>query len=166
VTGSVNHDVDLGLLQRVADRYPERNLVILGNNVLRDPDRIEAFRALVARPNVHFAGFVHYLELKNYIAASDVCLVPYQSQRPGFYRNPIKITNYITQYKPVVNTVEMPELSMLQGRILFTSSGADGFLALVAKALAGECRVDKDFVQEYLREHLYEKLVEKILDRL
>ncbi len=166
VTGSINNDVNLDLLKRVADRYPEFSLLIVGTSFLTDRKRIETFKALTGRPNVHYAGVVHYMELKHYVAASRLCLVPYQSRRPGFYRNPIKITNYISQYKPVINTVKMPELEMLQDKILFTAQDDNGFLDLIGKVVDGTCRVDTDFVNEYLQEHLYENLVEQILEEL
>jgi hypothetical protein len=166
VTGSINHDTNLPLLQRIADTFPERTLLLVGPDFLRDPVQRGQLDALRRRPNVRLAGVVHYLELRHWVAAAAVCLVPYLSAREGFFRNPIKITNYIAQGKPVVNSVKMPELEPLEGKIVFTAASDDAFVRLVKDALDGRLPVDPSFVARYLQEHLYEKLVDKILAAL
>jgi len=70
------------------------------------------------------------------------------------------------EYKPVINTVRMPELEMLQDKILFTAQDDNGFLELIGKVLDGSSQVDTAFVKEYLQGHLYEHLVEQILEEL
>lgn len=166
VTGSINNDTNLDLLRKLADRFPAYTLLLVGNSFLRDPEKVARFDDLLSRPNVRFTGVVHYLALKHYVAAARVCLVPYLSLREGFFRNPIKITNYIAQYKPVVNSVRMTELDPLEGKALFTATDDDGFIDRVARVLDGSLQVDRAFLQRYLGENNYAVLVDKILHEL
>jgi glycosyltransferase involved in cell wall biosynthesis len=88
VTGSINHDTNLPLLQRIADTFPERSLLLVGPDFLRDPVQRRQLAALQSRSNVRLAGVVHYHELKHWVAAAAVCLVPYLSRAEAFTATP------------------------------------------------------------------------------
>ncbi|MEO5570069.1 MAG: hypothetical protein ABIT08_03410 [Bacteroidia bacterium] len=166
ITGSINLDLDLELLDRISNEFSGHNLVLIGKEVLLDEQSRAEFKKLISKNNVHHLGPLHYMELKNYIAGAEICLVPYLTSRENFFRNPIKITNYIAQLKPVINTVIIPELKILENKIVFNATTTDEFISSMKDVLNGTFQVDKDFVKDYISSHEYEKLVNQILDKL
>ena len=84
--GTLNPDVDVALLLQLAERLPERNLILIGPNKLA-ADQQTDFETLVALSQVHYLGTQHALDLKEYSALAAVGLVPYrQSKRENQHR--------------------------------------------------------------------------------
>jgi glycosyltransferase involved in cell wall biosynthesis len=101
--GLVHDRIDFDLIEQLSDRLPHCSLVFLGH-IARSTDRI---RQLSQRSNVHFLGLKDYAELPAYMAAVDVCLLPYI---PDTVTSPAtKIFDYLATGKPTVSTdlVEM-----------------------------------------------------------
>jgi hypothetical protein len=166
MAGSVNDDIDFQLLGKIARRFPDRYLLLVGKEALKDSGKKSEFERLLKLENVHYLGPVHYQALKNFIAASSVCLVTYDTKGDHFFRNPIKITNYTAQLKPILNTVDIEELQPLQDKILFTAADHETFLDKLQQVIDQKLLVDTDFVKKYIADHEYSKLVEKILSAL
>jgi hypothetical protein len=166
MAGSVNDDLDFELLGKIARRFPDRYLLLVGKEALKDNGKRSDFDRLLKLENVHYHGAVHYQALKNFIAASAVCLVTYDTKGDHFFRNPIKITNYAAQLKPIVNTVDIEELKPLADKILFTATDHENFLDKLQQVVDQRLVVDTTFVKTYIADHEYSKLVEKILAAL
>lgn len=164
MAGSVNNDLDFELLIEIAECFPEYTLLLVGTNALTDVRKKLSFEKLLKLPNVIYSGAVDYRELKNYISAAKVCLVAYATNRKNFFRNPIKITNYLAQLKPIVNTVEIPELKELEGKIVFSSSHKLMFIALIRDIIESRIHVDVEFVKSYIRRNDYRILSNQILE--
>ena len=164
MAGSVNNDLDFELLIEIVECFPEYTLLLVGTNALTDVRKKLSFEKLLKLPNVIYSGVVDYRELKNYISAAKVCLVAYANNRKNFFRNPIKITNYLAQLKPIVNTVEIPELKELEGKIVFSSSHKLMFIELIRDIIESRIHVDVEFVKSYIRRNDYRILSNQILE--
>ncbi len=132
--GAINDKLDLGLLLRVAERYPQATLLLVGPvRVQADEDRA-ALEALRARPNVRFVGQVSVERVPAYVAALDVGLLPYK--RNDWTRNihPLKLYEYLACGLPVCST-DIPAVHE-QADVVRIAVDSEQFLADVAAAQA------------------------------
>lgn len=103
-TGSIEHfqrvDLLVSAFARVADRHP-RAVLMIANNIGNADQRaaLEAqARDLGVAQRMRFADAVPLQELKHYLAAADVAVVPRPSC-PGF---PVKLLNYMAASRAIV----------------------------------------------------------------
>lgn len=104
--GSLGNQIDLVLLNRVADAYPACSLVLVG------PDRLAASTAkaeLKSRHNVFFLGQKRVDELPAYLKAFDAALIPYVLVGYPLTAYPLKLHEYLAAGRASVATA-MPEL--------------------------------------------------------
>jgi teichuronic acid biosynthesis glycosyltransferase TuaH len=143
LVGQLSERIDIDILEGVADAG--LSLVLVGPHDARwAPDR---FRALIARPQVHYAGQVPAEEVPRYLAAVDVGITPYQDSSFNRASFPLKTLEYLGAGLPVVST-DLPAARWLreQGgatdRMLLLASGREEFVKKIWQ-LANE-RVDGD----------------------
>ena len=117
--------VDVDLLVRVAEWFPEASLVMLGK-VTMDVSR------LAARPNVHLLGRRPYAELPAYSKGFDVALIPFPISEVTLNANPLKAREYLAAGLPVVSTA-IPEVEVLG--LCRIGRDPDGFVREVEAAL-------------------------------
>lgn len=95
----------------------------------------EANRKVLANcPNVHFLGEKDYSVLPQYLAAFDVCLIPFQRNPLTLATNPVKLFEYFSAGKPVVST-RLPEVERFSDAVHFGGTPAE-FVAAIDGALA------------------------------
>lgn len=99
--GALAEWIDLDLMEHVARRFPHASLVLVGPAVgpnVRPAERFASF------PNVHWLGSKPHDELPHYVAAMDVCLIPFRITPLTYGVNPNKLWEYFALGKPVVCT--------------------------------------------------------------
>lgn len=90
------HGVEIlpGLLERLAARYPEVQMVIAGDGPLRpELERVLEERALSQR--VVITGLLPHAEMPAIIRQFDVALAPYFQPEHAFYFSPLKLFEYM-----------------------------------------------------------------------
>ncbi|MEZ4456889.1 MAG: glycosyltransferase [Gemmatimonadales bacterium] len=97
--------VDLPLLRRLAERFPECHVVVIGRSMVDLGD-------LQGLPNLHLLGQKAYRDLPAYCRAFDVGLIPFVLNELTDAVNPIKLREYLSAGLPVVSTA-MPEVVAL-----------------------------------------------------
>lgn len=117
--------VDVELIARVADRYPDYSVVVVGPlyNVSDVP----------RRPNLHWLGFKPYEQLAAYVQNFDVGIVPFRATSMTEAVNPIKMWEYMATGIPIVTT-NMPEAKKHQDVVL-ASETEEEFLDNIYKAI-------------------------------
>lgn len=100
--GGLHKHVDLGLLKRVAETYPDHSLVCVG-------PLQESVSEVARLPNVHFLGQKRYEELPSYIGRFDIGLIPYRLNDYTHSVYPNKLNEYLILGKPVIST-KLPEV--------------------------------------------------------
>ncbi len=124
--GAIDRWLDEALLVRLARAHPEWSLVLVGP--VTAP--LGALRPL---PNVHLLGPRPHESLPGYLAASDVCLIPFTVSPLTMAVNPVKLYEYLAAGAPVVSTA-LPEVARY-GAVCALAPDAAGFLR------AAECAV-------------------------
>ena len=158
IVGAVNNEWDFELLKSIVDKGVK--ILILGQET-----NLVDWNDLKANPNIVYQGVVHAKNLKHYINAAKVCLVPYK-KRPGKHtRSPLKFLNYLAQYKPIITSFD-PFLDIPANRAIYFADKKEDFVRLTKRAMNDNLTVDKRVVQAYLDEHEYPVLIDRILNEL
>jgi glycosyltransferase involved in cell wall biosynthesis len=123
--GLVADWVDIELIAKVAERFREGSLVILGK-VTTDVSLLEQM------PNVHLLGRKHYSELPAYCKGFDVALMPFRINELTLNSNPLKVREYLAAGLPVVSTA-IPEVEVLG--LCAIGRDHDSFIRAVETAL-------------------------------
>lgn len=99
--GALAEWIDLDLMEHVARAFPHATLVLVGPAVGPNVRPAERFASL---PNVRWLGAKPHDELPHYVAAMDVCLIPFRITPLTWGVNPNKLWEYFALGKPVVCT--------------------------------------------------------------
>lgn len=128
--GAIADWIDLELLQKIASRFKNSLLLLVG------ADEVGAKIALSHLSNVVFTGEVPYEKLPFYLYAMDVCLLPFKVTPLTLATNPVKVYEYLSAGKPIVS-VELPELKQF-GDTLYVADTHEKFLSSIDQALLEE----------------------------
>jgi glycosyltransferase involved in cell wall biosynthesis len=134
--GSLEDRIDWRLLNEVAETYPKASIVLIGRPHAkgRGTWRAEAQKVL-RRPNVHALGWRRQDAIASYIAAFDVCLIPYASDHPfNLSSCPTKIMDYMGSGRPIVST-DLPECRLYPNLLQIESSRV-GFMEVIRVILS------------------------------
>lgn len=96
--GVVDERLDLLLLDEVARKRPEWQLVMIGPTAKISPD------ALPRRTNIHWLGMKDYTDLPKYFAGWDVGIMPFALNDATRFISPTKTPEYLSAGLPVVST--------------------------------------------------------------
>lgn len=99
--GAINEKLDYDLLRQVALADPNRSLILVGPVDLRLDFSGQAKLDL---PNVHFLGRKPVEDVPRYVAACQVCLMPYKLNEWTAHINPLKLFEYLAAGKPIIST--------------------------------------------------------------
>lgn len=164
LVGTLNHDVDFELLDEITCRFPDTAILIIGpaDASLR-ADQRQTLARTCARANVQWLGPVHAQELRNYIQAASLCIIPYHAR--GDYRHPLKALHYLAQQKPVVST-RFPDLEAFDGGLVLLADDQAAFIEKCRRMLAGDFTPRSSEVDAYLHSVEYPRLIARIFDEL
>ncbi len=101
--GAISAWFDADALRQAATRHPDWSFALVGDT------RGAELGGLAELPNVHLPGEVPYAELPAWLAAFDVCTIPFRRTPLTEATNPVKIFEYFATGKPVVAR-RLPEL--------------------------------------------------------
>ncbi len=124
--GGLSERVDYQLIRKVACRYPEASIVLIGK-------KLSSLAELDGLKNVHILGFRDFTLLPHYMKRFSVCLIPYHVNELMEAVDPIKLREYLCQGKPVVS-VNLPEVRKL-GDLVYVGNDEAEFVEMVGKAL-------------------------------
>ena len=123
--GGLTTPVDLALLRRVANSYPEGSIVLVG------PVGVD--EAALDLPNIHLLGPRSYRDLPAYVQAFDVGIVPYLLNDHTVAVDPLKLLEYLAVGIPVVAT-DLPEVRKYSETVAIAATH-DEFVAAVGNVL-------------------------------
>lgn len=127
--GGISQHLDVELLNEIAKRRPDWNLVVIG------PQQAGG-EGLDPAPNVHLLGHVLHAELPEWVRGFDVGLVPYRRSVYTDTVYPVKLNEYLALGVPVVS-IDLPSLLSAEedGVLWLSNSDPDGFVAKIEAAL-------------------------------
>jgi GT2 family glycosyltransferase len=125
--GALASWVDVPLLTKIADAFPEATLVLAGGHF--DVD----LSALAGRKNVRLLGQRPYEEMPKLLWSFDACVIPFLVNDITEATNPVKFYEYLYGGKPVVAPA-LTELLPYED-ISYLARGHEEFLAQLSRAL-------------------------------
>lgn len=158
--GWLGNQIDLGLLGRIAESFPECSLVLVGPDEL---PRDAAYRRLRSAPNVFFLGRKEVAALPGYLKAFDVALLPYLLEGYTLTAYPTKLHEYLAAGRAVVATA-LPELQPFAELVRIAGS-SPAMLAGIRSALASSSPQDVEARVATARLNTWDQRVAEI-DRL
>jgi UDP-galactopyranose mutase len=96
--GVIDERLDLPLLDEVARKRPEWQLVMIGPTAKISP------YAVPRRANIHWLGIKDYADLPKYFAGWDVGIMPFALNEATRFISPTKTPEYLSAGLPVVST--------------------------------------------------------------
>ena len=127
--GVIDERFDTELLRAIADARPEWQIVMVGPVVKIDP------ASLPKNPNIHYMGQATYDELPAYLAAWQVCLMPFALNESTKFISPTKVLEYMAAELPVVST-NITDVTQPYGHIVSIAHCAEEFVDACDAALA------------------------------
>ncbi|HEY0669031.1 MAG TPA: glycosyltransferase, partial [Sphingobacteriaceae bacterium] len=96
--GVIDERFDIELIDKIAEKKPEWQIILLGPVVKIDPE------TLPKRTNIHYLGSKNYQDLPMYLSGWNVALLPFLLNDATKYISPTKTPEYLAAGKPVVST--------------------------------------------------------------
>ncbi len=123
--GVIQSRVNPAVFQYLAERFPEREIIIVGS-IWKEVK--SQFAALTKMSNVHLVDAVPYAELPSVVSCFDVAVIPHRVDAFTQTMNPLKVYEYLAAGKPIVSTAV---------------AGADQFQDLIKLAVSPEDFAEK-----------------------
>jgi glycosyltransferase involved in cell wall biosynthesis len=121
--GVIDERMDLTLLEGVARKKPEWNIVLIGPVVKIDPAELPRL------PNIHYLGMKNYQQLPEYLAGWDVAIMPFAINESTKFISPTKTPEFLAGGKPVISTPVIDVIKQYSEVIHFAAS-VDDFIAI------------------------------------
>ncbi|SNT32225.1 Glycosyltransferase involved in cell wall bisynthesis [Noviherbaspirillum humi] len=126
--GVIDERLDVDLVGALADAHPEWQLVLVGPVVKIDP------AILPQRPNVHYMGQQPYTALPHFLAAWDVCLMPFALNESTKFISPTKSLEYMAAELPIVST-PIKDVVDLHSDVVEIANGTQDFIAACERVI-------------------------------
>jgi glycosyltransferase involved in cell wall biosynthesis len=141
--------VDTELMAKIANKYPQGSLVVLG--------KATTDTSCLALPNVHLLGRKPYEALPAYCKGFDIAINPFRINELTINANPLKVREYLAAGLPVVST-DIPEVAALGWCRL--ANNHEQFIREVEQAL--QTPGPQQEISELVRAEGWESRVEEI----
>jgi len=126
--GVIDERFDPEIVQQMADAHPEWQIVLVGPVVKIDP------KTLPQRANISYMGQQSYTELPQFLAAWDVCLMPFAMNESTKFISPTKSLEYMAAELPIVSTPVKDVVDLHSDVVAIASTPAE-FIAACEHAL-------------------------------
>lgn len=128
--GSVTESNDKDILEAIASRHPEWNVVLIGQ-VVSDYSRLERY------PNIRFLGKKVLEDIPAYGKYFDACIMNWVMSEWMHYCNPVKAKEYLAMGKPVVS-VPIPEVVNTMSDVVSIATTPDEFVDKIEQELRSD----------------------------
>jgi glycosyltransferase involved in cell wall biosynthesis len=159
--GWLGNHIDVELLLRVAQAFPDCSMVLVGPDCL--PDRARRDQ-LAAMPNVHFLGQKEMRSLPQYLKAFDVALMPWAVKGHILTAYPLKLHEYLAAGRASV-AVALPELRPFS-HVVRIAGTHDDYIRLIDEALRDNSAASVEARVAVARENTWDQRVETIYEAL
>lgn len=126
--GVIDERIDLPLLDAMATRRPDWQIVMVGPTTKIDP------ATLPRHSNIHYFGQRSYAALPSFLAGWDVCILPFAQNEATRFISPTKTLEYMVAEKPTVST-PITDVAEPYGDIVHLGGTPDEFIAACDRAL-------------------------------
>ncbi|KRB85208.1 glycosyltransferase [Noviherbaspirillum sp. Root189] len=126
--GVIDERFDPEIVRQMAEVHPEWQIVLVGPVVKIDPE------TLPQRANISYMGQQSYTVLPQFLAAWDVCLMPFAMNESTKFISPTKSLEYMAAELPIVSTPVKDVVDLHSDVVTIASTPAE-FIAACERAL-------------------------------
>jgi len=126
--GVIDERLDVPLLEALAQKHPEWQIVIVGPVVKIDPASLPHYA------NMHYFGQREYAALPSFVAGWDVCMLPFARNNATRFISPTKTLEYMAAERPIVST-PITDVAEPYGNIVYLGDTPAAFIAACERAL-------------------------------
>ncbi len=127
--GVIDERIDMQLIDAMATRHPEWQIVMVGPVVKIDPG------SLPRHSNIHWLGQQGYQDLPAFICGWDVCLMPFALNESTRFISPTKMLEYMACGRPSVST-PIRDVEEPYGHVVSIARSADEYVRACEEILA------------------------------
>jgi len=146
--GAFEYFVDFDVVLTAAEALPDVTFLLVGTGRSWKAVKARAQQAELA--NVVLPGPVHYPEGLDYVAAMDVCLIPFRRGPVSEGACPLKLFEYLALRKPVVSTSAEEIMRLGKGFIRFADTPAE-LVTVIRDILEDPTRMQDSVARGYER---------------
>jgi len=146
--GVIDERMDLDLLDGIAQRRPDWQLVMIG------PVAKISHSLLPQGDNIHYLGMKTYDELPGYMSGWDVAILPFAKNESTRFISPTKTPEYLAAGKPVISTA-IPDVVHPYGMsgLVRIAETADDFVFAIEETLAAGSANNLQRVDDFLSQN-------------
>lgn len=127
--GVIDERINMDLIDAMAMRHPEWQIVMVGPVVKIDPN------GLPRHANIHWLGQQGYQDLPAFICGWDVCLMPFALNEATRFISPTKMLEYMACGRPSVST-PIRDVVEPYGHVVSIAETPDAYIAACEEILA------------------------------
>jgi glycosyltransferase involved in cell wall biosynthesis len=127
--GVIDERIDMSLIDAMATKHPEWQIVMVGPVVKIDP------AGLPRHANIHWLGQQSYQDLPAFICGWDVCLMPFALNEATRFISPTKMLEYMACGRPSVST-PIRDVVEPYGHVVSIADSAQAYVAACETILA------------------------------
>lgn len=147
--------IDLNLIAKCAEHYPEVSFVLLGK-VVTDVS------AVVGRKNIYLLGEIPYEQLPQYASGFDVGIIPFILNDLTLACNPLKLLEYFSLGLPVVST-DLPEVRKF-GNLVYLARTQSQFLRKLGISLKERDKSKQQRRRRVAQQHSWDLIASQVAD--
>ena len=151
--GTIEERIDFELLAKIAEKNPDKELVLCGPVWPSVKDSAE--RTLNKFSNVRWLGRIAYNDVPSYLRRFNVAIIPHKLNHFVDSMNPMKLYDYLACGLPIVTT-NGAGVELFNDKIYIAKDSND-FLTLINRALAEDSDEKHVARQSAVREHTWKK---------
>jgi glycosyltransferase involved in cell wall biosynthesis len=119
----------------IFNRKAKRNLIL---KIIGDGSKLSYAKKLAKEKgiasSVVFTGWVPYSKLYEYLADSDICILPFDCGKISFLSMPMKIHEYAISKKAIIST-PLPEIKRIYGSSIIYATSTQEYLTSIEQLL-------------------------------
>jgi glycosyltransferase involved in cell wall biosynthesis len=127
--GVIDERINMELIDAIATRHPEWQIVMIGPVVKIDP------AGLPRHANIHWLGQQGYQDLPSFICGWDVCLMPFALNEATRFISPTKMLEYMACGRPSVST-SIRDVVEPYGHVVSIADSPEDYIAACERILA------------------------------
>ncbi len=151
--------IDAELIKYLAGKRPDWNIFLIGSTHA-NPEILD----LDGYSNIHFLGVIPYPEVRAWIKAFDVAILPHLNSEKTRSMNPLKLYVYCSLGVPVVST-DIENLDALKSFVSI-ADGYDDFIKRVELSLEKKGEGISQALKDCLAKNTWDNRVDQILDAI
>lgn len=156
--GAIAEWFDLEAVRCAAMAHPKWSFVLIGHTFGSNVQQLGDLA------NIHLLGEKKYAELPGFLAAFDVCVIPFLRTPLTEATNPVKVFEYLAAGKPIVAR-ELPELEPLRDTVRLYTTPAE-FASELERAVRDDSPAQVAQRQSVARANTWEQRYQLLVPRL